>query len=132
MKGNKKTILLVVALVLVAALLVGVWFATREKSQDGLKNITVQIKYDDVDKSVDVRTAEEYLAGALLETGLVTEYTNEGYFYITGVDGRTADNDKQEWWGISQDGEDTPVGAAEVVLHDGDHYELTLREGWDF
>ena len=45
---------------------------------------------------------------------------------ITEVNGRKADNSKQEWWCITKDGEFSDYGVDMLIIQDKDKYELTL------
>ena len=127
---NKKTITAIVAIVALVAVLLTVYFVTRPSPVAGGKTITVEIKYDEVDKEVKITTDAETLADALREKNLIEGSESEYGLYITGVDGRTADDSKQEWWSITKDGEMTPTGADTTMIADGEHYEATLTVGW--
>lgn len=129
---NKKTITAIVAIVALVAVLLTVYFVTRPAPVAGGKTITVEIKYDEVDKEVKITTDAETLADALREKNLIEGSESEYGLFITGVDGRTADDSKQEWWSITKDGEMTPTGADTTMIADGEHYELTLMVGYDF
>ena len=98
---------------------------TGDEDEDYI-TITVQMVYDDVDKEVQLRTNEEYLSGALLGAELIEGNDSEYGIYITTVDGRVADDEAHEFWGIYKDGEMTPTGADTTVIRDGEHYELIL------
>ena len=130
MAKNKKSVIALVALLVVAVAFVGVWFVTREAPAEGGKTIAVEIVYDDTDKTVTISTDEEYLRGAMEQEGLIGGSESEWGLYVTEVDGRAADESIQEWWCITQDGEMTSTGVDEVVINDGDHYEFTLTTGW--
>lgn len=189
MKMNKRTIALLVALLVAALALGGIWLATRGEKQtpapapaapaeptpaeptpaepapaepapaepapaeqaptepapaetpepapapETPESVTIQVQlvYDDVDKTLEVTTHEETLAGALQAAELITESSDSAFgIYITGIDGRTADSMAQEWWCITKDGEMTETGADGVMIAEGDHYELTLKVGYDF
>lgn len=132
MSTQKKRTLTIalVALVLAAALLV-VYFVTREEPVSGDKEITVQIVYDDMDRTVTIDTDQEYLGDALQQEGLIAGEESEYGLYITQVDGRTADESQQEWWCITRDGgQQVNTGADSTVIEDGDKFELTLQTGW--
>lgn len=129
---NKKTIIAIVAIVVIVAALLTVYLVTRPAPTAGGKTITVEIKYDEVDKEVKITTDAETLADALREQNLIEGSESEWGLFITGVDGRTADDAKQEWWSITKNGEMTPTGADTTLIADGEHYELTLITGYDF
>lgn len=128
---KKKTPLIALAVLVVVAIILGVvYFVTREEPVEGGKEITVEIVYDDVDKSVTITTDEEFLRGAMEQENLIAGSDSEWGLYVTEVDGRAADDSIQEWWCITQDGEMTSTGVDEVVIEDGDHFEFTLVTGW--
>lgn len=129
---NKKTVIAIVSIVVIVAALLTVYFVTRPAPEAGGKTVTVEIKYDEVDKEVKITTTAETLADALREKNLIEGSESEWGLFITGVDGRTADDSKQEWWSITKNGEMTPTGADTTMIADGEHYELTLMVGYDF
>ena len=130
-KQKKRTLALALAAIVLVAAFLAVYFVTREDPVAGGKSITVEIIYDDVDRTVTIDTDEEYLSGALQQEGLIEGQESEYGLYITSVDGRAADESAQEWWCITQDGgEQVNTGADSTVIEDGDKFELTLKEGW--
>ena len=129
---NKKTVIAIVSIVVIVAALLTAYFVTRPAPVEGGKTVTVEIKYDEVDKEVKITTSAETLADALREKNLIEGSESEYGLFITGVDGRTADDSKQEWWSITKNGEMTPTGADTTMIADGEHYELTLMVGYDF
>lgn len=130
MAKNKKSLIALVVLLVVAVALAGVFYATRQEPAQGGKEIEVEIIYDETDKTVTISTDEEYLRGAMEQENLISGSESDWGLYVTEVDGRTADESIQEWWCITQDGEMTSTGVDEVVINDGDHYEFTLITGW--
>lgn len=129
--SNKKVIIAVICLAVVALVLLLVWRLASPKPAQGGKNITVQVIHKDgSSKDFPLSTDEEYLGRALVEGGVV-EDNQSGYgLYILTADGETADEANQEWWQITQDGESLNTGADSTPIADGDHYELTLTVGW--
>ena len=123
---NKKIVIAVIALVAVVGLMVGVWFATRPETEAGSKAYTVTVVHKDGSvKDFSYRTDEEYLAGALLEEGLVSgEDTQYGLTIIT-VDGEEAvwatDN---AYWAIWIGEEMAMTGASETPVYDGSSFKL--------
>lgn len=127
---RKNTVISLVVFVLVIAALLGVYLITREKPNENVKTVSVEIVYDDTDKTVSLSTDAEYLGEALIENGLIEGEENAYGLFVTAADGRTADSDKQEWWGLTKDGEFVDTGVYMTVINDGDKYELTLQIGW--
>ena len=87
MKNNKKLVLAVVALVAVAAIALGLWFALRPQGAQGeKKNITVNVVFaDGTQNSHAISTSEEYLRGALEQEALIAgEESDYGLFVKNG------------------------------------------------
>ena len=123
---NKKLVIAAIALAVVIGLMAGIWFAARPETEAGSKAYTVTVvhKVGSV-KDFSYRTDEEYLAGALLEEGLVSgEDTQYGLTIIT-VDGEDAvwatDN---AYWSILIGTEYATIGASEIPVYDGSTYTL--------
>ena len=123
---NKKLVIAAIALAVVIGLMAGIWFAARPETEAGSKAYTVTVVHKDGSvKDFSYRTDEEYLAGALLEEGLVSgEDTQYGLTIIT-VDGEDAvwatDN---AYWSILVNGEYATTGASEIPVYDGSTYTL--------
>ena len=105
-KNNRKGLIaLAVVLVLAIAALI-IWQANKPEPQQGGKEITVNVTHLDGDEvSYTISTDEEYLRGALEQEDLIEGTESEYGLYVTTVDGETADESKQEWWGYSVNGE---------------------------
>ncbi|MGI5883827.1 MAG: DUF4430 domain-containing protein [Candidatus Spyradocola sp.] len=129
---NKKTkiILSLVALVVVVAVFVGVYFATRPETSAGDKHITVEIVGKDDSRTVELDTDEEYLGPALEQENLISGTESEFGLYVTTVDGYTADESAQEWWCFTKGGETLNTGVDSTPIADGDAFEITLTTGW--
>lgn len=130
MKQKKLIIGLAVCLAVVIAA-VGIVLATaKPETQNGAKEITVEIVYSDkTDKVLDIDTDAEFLAEALFEEKLITEEEYKSGFY-TVIDGQKADyNENQSWWCVTKDGEMTSVGMNELPIADGDKFEITYTIG---
>lgn len=128
---NKKILLAVIALVVVAAVMVGVYFATRPEPVDGQKTITVTVVHKDgTSKDFTYKTQEEYLGPVLQSEGLVEGEMSEYGLFITAVDGETADyNADQSWWMLCVGEESATTGADAVVIEDGGLYKLIYTIG---
>ncbi len=132
---KKKWVGIVVGFVVLALLItaaVVVYVKTRPEPVDGAKTITVQIVYDDVSKTVEINTDAEYLRGALEEKELISGTESEYGLFVKIVDGRTADDAKQEWWCFTKGGETVMTGVDTTPIADGDAFEVTLKAGYDF
>jgi len=129
---SKKALLGVVALVVVAAVLLGVYFASRPDTMEGAKALTITVVHGDGSEKVfDVRTDGEYLEQPLLENGIVEDNQTEWGLYILTADGETADEAEQEWWCITKGGEALMTGASDTPVADGEAYELTFMVGYE-
>ena len=127
---NKKLTVSIVALVLVIAVMAGVYFATRPEAVAGQKNVTVVIVYQDgTEKKLDYATDCEYLSELLLEKELVTGYASEEYgFTIESVDGITLDwATDGAYWALYEGEEYATTSAAGIVLTEGGVYKLVYE-----
>ena len=130
-KSNKKIWLAAAALVAAVAVLLGVYFVTRPAPQQGGKTITVQVVLLEGEPSdFTIQTDEEYLRGALESIDLIEGSESEYGLFVTTVNGVTVDDSKQQWWCFTQDGEMLMTGVDTTPIADGDHFEITLTEGY--
>ena len=127
MKGNKKTGFALAALVVAAALMLGLWYVTRPQVQEGDKTIVVQVVHGDASqKEFTYRTGAAYLGEVLLAERLVEGEQSAYGLFITAVDGETAQDSLRQWWCVTKGGERVDTGADTTPIADGDHFELTL------
>ena len=130
-KSNKKIWLAVAALVVAVAVVLGIYFVTRPAPQQGGKTITVQVVLLEGESSdFTIQTDEEYLRGALESIDLIEGSESEYGLFVTTVNGVTVDDSKQQWWCFTQDGEMLMTGVDTTPIADGDHFEITLTEGY--
>ena len=128
---NKKTLLGVGILVVAVAALLAVYWFTRPQTEEGVKQITVQVYTDgQMLREHEIRTTEEYLRGALEQEGLIAGEEQSAGFYVQTVDGVTADESQEEWWCLTKGGESLTTGVGATPIADGDTFELTLTVGW--
>lgn len=129
--NKKKTIIASIILLALLLILLLVYFLSRPETVAGDKEVTVQVIIpDEEDKEYVIHTDALHLKDALDEKELI-DGTDSGFgFFITTVDGRVAEDSNQEWWLITKEGEDIFVGVSEIVIEDGDKYELTLMVGY--
>lgn len=123
---NKKLVLAAVAIVLAIGLMVGVWMSTRPETESSSKGYTVTVIHKDgTEKVFEYRTDEEYLAGALLEEGLVSGEDSQYGLTIITVDGEAAvwETDSA-YWAIWVGEEMAVTGASEIPVYDGSTYKL--------
>lgn len=129
-KQTKIIIAVVAALILLAGAFATVWFLTRPEPETGAKALHIDIVADGVTTPLDFRTDALYLRQALEE-----QITIEGEESLVGtsmmlmvksVNGRTADESKQEFWLFRKNGMDMTEGVDTAVISDGDTFEIVL------
>lgn len=132
MKARKQTIILSLAVVLVAATLFGAYTLFKGPMQRGDKAVAVTVvgSAGETLMNKTLRTDATTLS-ALLEENKIVGFKQSSYGrYIITVYGLTADEGKQQWWHISQNGKDAMTGADELIIKDGDTIVLTLKSGY--
>ena len=125
---NKKIWIAAIALIVLVAIMAGVWLATRPKAEEGVKTITVTISHKDgTDKTYTWQTEAQTLAEAMNEKGLLGE-DFDGMYYT--VDGETTDYSvDQSWWCLNVNGEMAMEGANTIVINDGDDFHWVYTIG---
>lgn len=106
-------------------LLGGVWLLFAQRGAPGEKTITVAVQPQG--GSYTIVTDAAYLREALeQQQGLIAGEEGPYGLYITAVEGREADESKNEYWMLTKDGEQTTTGVDSTPIADGDRFELTL------
>lgn len=128
---NKKMILATVALVAVIAIFAGIFFATRQETNQGAKAITVTVVHaDGTQVDFAYRTDEEYLGAVLLAEGLVEGEEGPYGLNIHAVDGEAASwEENQSYWALFIGEDYATTGADGIVLTDGGVYKLVYTIG---
>ena len=124
---SKKIVFAVMALVLVVAVMAGLYATTRQESVEGAKAVTIVIVHKDgTEKTLEYNTDLGYLSELLLEKELATGYASEEYgFTIESVDGVVADWAVDgAYWALYEGDEYATTSAAGIVLVDGGVYKL--------
>lgn len=123
---NKKTLLAVIALVLVAAVFAGVYILTRPEVQVGAKEITVTVVHGNGEsKDFVYHTDAEFLGTVLTENNLVEGVMGPYGLEIKVVDGEKADyTEDNAYWSLYEGEEYATTGADGLVIADGGHYRL--------
>lgn len=135
-KSNLKKIVISIAGVLVLAvlcvLMLFLWNKNKDKPQEGLKNIVVQVQSDRDSYSFEqaYQTDEEFLGNFLASENLIGFNESEFGRYITSVQGYEAKDEEQSWWCIMVNGESAVTGVDEIAVEDGSTYLLELKIGW--
>lgn len=127
---NKKLIIATVALVAVIGILLGVYFATRPQSTEGVKNFTVTVVHSDgSSKDFHLSSAEEFLAPALIAEEIINDEGVETGMYYT-VDGETASWEaNQSYWAIYEGDAYANDGLNTLPIRDGAVYKLVYTIG---
>jgi hypothetical protein len=127
---NKKIVIAVIAFVAVVGLMVGVWFATRPKIEEGSKTITVTVVHQNkTEKTFTYKTDADYLGDVLYAEGLIkAESIDDGMFNI--VDGEKADwNENKSYWSLYVGEEYAMQGVETTPIRDGDSFKLVYTIG---
>ena len=128
---NKKTLIVAVVLVLVAALLVGVYYLTRPGTSKGEKAFTLEIVHaDGTSKKLPMKSSEEYLGTYLQNEGIISGEMGQYGLYIKIVDGEKAVYEEDNaYWGFYVDGEYAVTGIDLTPIEDGRTYKLEYTKG---
>ena len=130
-KTNNKGVIALVAVLVLAVVALVVWRVTKPVPPQGGKEITVNIDHlNGDDTSYTIYTDADYLRGALEQEDLIEGTESEYGLYVLTVDGETADESKQEWWGYSVNGAFAELGVDSQPVADGDVYDFALNVGW--
>jgi len=134
-KTNSKPTLRWLPVLLLAALaliFVIIFLVARPSVSKGAKHITVHVTH--LDQSVNTfeyDTDAEFLRQVLKEENGLIDGSEEAYgLWIKTVDGETADDTKQEWWGYSVNGEMAMYGVEQQPVTNGDVIDFTLNVGY--
>ena len=131
MKKNTKLILGIVALVVVIAALLGVYFATRPETSQGAKTFTVEVVHaDGGSKTFTYHTDEEFLGVVLEAEGLIKGEMGPYGLTIFEVDGeRAVWEENGAYWAIFINGEYGMTGVDTTPVNDGDAFKLEYTLG---
>jgi len=127
-----RNMLPVVILVLLAVAFVTIYFLAKPAVSKGSKHITVHVTH--LDQSVNTfeyDTDAEFLRPVLCEdNGLISGSEESFGLWIKTVDGETANEANQEWWGYSVNGETAMYGVEQQPVTDGDVIDFVLNVGY--
>lgn len=123
---NKKFVLAAIALVVIVAIGLGLYFGTRPKTTAGEKAFTVTVVHGDgTSKDFAYTSAEEYVGTVLLEAGLIAGEMGDYGLYIHEVDGERAVYEEDgAYWGFYVNGEYAMQGIDLTPIEDGANYKL--------
>ena len=123
---NKKTLGIVIALVAVVAILVGVYFATRPETTDGMKSFTVEVVHKDgTAKKLEMESDKAYLGECLQEKGVIKGEQGQYGLYIQEVDGEQAVFETDgAYWAFYVGEEYATLGVDQTPIEEGKTYKL--------
>lgn len=128
---NKKTIIAVAVLLVLVIGAFLAWTFLRPAAVAGDKTVSVTVVHSDkTEKVFDIRTDSTNLREALDKESIVSGTEGPYGLYILTADGETVDESQQQWWRITKSGEEVMTGVEEVMIADGDSYEITFKTGW--
>ena len=127
---NKKTILAIVALILVVGIMLGVYLATRPQTSEGSKTFTVTVVHGDkTSKEFTYKTDEAFLGPVLVAEGLIVMDDEQTSMFNT-VDGETAiyETDKA-YWALYVGDDYAMAGINDTPIEDGSVFRLEYTVG---
>jgi len=130
-KNFVKAIIAAVLLLAIVAVMALIYTQVKPQGSEGSKKVVIEVIIPEEEtKEFTLKTDAEFLRQALEEEKLVKGIDSEYGLYITEVNGRVVNEANQEWWCITKDGEQLLYGVDQIVINDGDHYEITLTVGF--
>lgn len=135
MSKTKKTIVIIIGIVLLIGVGLGMWFvyqANKDTPTEGIKSITIKIisERDSYNFERKYNTDKEYLGDFLEKEGLVDFDSSTYGRFITAAQGYKANDDEQSWWCVLVNDESSLTGIDEIAISDGSVYTLQLMIGW--
>ena len=128
---KKQNAILAAALVVLCVLAAILYQNFKPETTKGSKEITVTVIHaDQSEKDFTYHTDAEYLGEVLLAEGLIDGEDGDYGLFVTTVDGDIADDAEQQWWCLTKNGETVNTGVDLTPIADGEHYELTMTEGY--
>ena len=128
---NKKTIIIGLAVLLVIAILLGVYAGTRPETAAGSKTITVTVVHSDgSSKEFTYSTDEEFLGPVIIAEGLVQGEEGPYGLTIYTVDGEDAIwEENGAYWALYVGEEYATSGADTTPVYDGSSFKLEYTLG---
>ena len=131
MNSKLKTAASLILMLIAIASMICVYRVSRVAPNAEDKRISVSVTHSDGDeRQFTIETEAENLRAALEEENLISGSESAYGLFVETVDGETADSAASEWWKFSKDGEALPTGVDDMVIADGDCYEITFTVGW--
>ena len=131
MHKKRNGILALVVLLVLAVAAAALYTILKPAPSAGSKTITVHVDHlEGEDTDFTISTDAEYLRQALEQEDLIVGSESQYGLWVETVDGETADESAQEWWGYTVNGQLSEYGVDTQPVQDGDAYAFTLNEGW--
>ena len=123
---NKKTWIIIAALVVLVAALVTVYFVTRPETTDETKQFTLEIVHSDGSLITKPMESNSRYLGELLQWKRIIKGEEGQYgLYIQEVDGEKAVFEEDNaYWAFYVDGEYAMLGIDQTPIEDGKVYRL--------
>lgn len=130
---KKKTLTIVLLIVIAALALFGYKTFLSPKGVDGSKDVAIQIvvETEDINESFDFKTDHEFLIELLNENQEELGLTLEEYDFgsmIIGMMNYITDESKNEYFHIYINELDATLGPAEIPLNNNDNYKFELKK----
>ncbi len=124
--NKKKMIVTIIAVMVVAAVLLGAYLATRPTTTEGSKEFTLTVVHaDGTSKDFAIATDAEYVGEAVQEEGLVSGEMGDYGLYIKVVDGEKAVYEEDNaYWSFYVGDEYAQLGIDQTPIEDGAVYKL--------
>jgi len=124
----KKKILGVIAIIVVIAALLGVYFAFREQPAEGLKTVSVEVILANGQSEIyETSTDAEYLRQVLDEIDGITYGEKQSGFgpMVTEINGEIAIYEQNgAYWAFFVNGEYCNYGISDQPVNDGDEFRI--------
>lgn len=125
---KKKILIGVGAFLVLAAILVGIFFVFREKPVEGSKSISIEvINSEEKSKVYELKTDAEYLRQAMEEADGLTFSGDDSEFglMVNTVNGEVAEfNTNGAYWSFYVNGEYCNYGIDTQPVEDGDKFQI--------
>ncbi|MDR0958228.1 MAG: DUF4430 domain-containing protein [Clostridiales bacterium] len=104
-------------------------FSTAENIGEGSLSFFLEVDSGDDEAFFNVKTDDTTVGTALLNLGIISGEESSYGLYITTVNGKTADYDKDKtYWSFYVDGEYAQTGADSTEIKDGSTYSFKLEK----
>lgn len=123
---NKKTLALIIGLVVLVAALVAVYFVTRPATTEGVKAFTLEIIHSNgEEKKLELTSDKAYLGECLQEKGIIKGEQGQYGLYIQEVDGEQAVFEEDgAYWAFYVGTEYAAQGIDLTPIEEGKVYKL--------